>query len=251
VESRPRQASPAGRRAQLTAAGETKRRHKPDYWLLVLTSLLLGAGLIVVYSISPGLAASQHISQNYFITKQLVAVGLGLVAFALAYYLPLKTWLSGAVALLVLAGVCSIAVMLSPVDTVHNAHRWIRLGGFSFQAVEVIKLATLVWLAAFLARRWRGGRLDDFKATFQPLLILLAVITVVVAKLQSDLGSAAVIVAMMVIMAYAAGIPIKRIAMFAAIIIVLGVLAINPKHRTIQSLPLLPKSSALSAPLQR
>jgi hypothetical protein len=130
--------------------------------------------LIVVYSISPGLAASQHISQNYFITKQLVAVGLGLVAFALAYYLPLKTWLSGAVALLVLAGVCSIAVMLSPVDTVHNAHRWIRLGGFSFQAVEVIKLATLVWLAAFLARRWRGGRLDDFKATFQPLLILLA-----------------------------------------------------------------------------
>ena len=226
MESRPRRASTRSRRVQRDASPEGFRRHKPDYWLLVLTALLLGVGLVVVYSISPGLAASQHISQNYFITKQLIAVALGLVAFGVAYYLPLKAWLRIATPLILLAAACSVAVMLTPVDSVHNAHRWIRLGGYSFQAVEVIKLAVLVWLASFLARQWRSGRLDEFTGTLQPLIILLAIVGVVVAKLQSDLGSAGVIVAMMVLMAYAAGVPLKRIAFFAGIVAVLAVLAI-------------------------
>ena len=61
-----------------TTFGEA-RRHKPDYWLLILAALLMTIGLVVVYSISPGLAASQNISQSYFITKQLIAVLLGAV----------------------------------------------------------------------------------------------------------------------------------------------------------------------------
>jgi cell division protein FtsW len=202
------------------------RRHKPDYWLLVLTALLLGIGLVVVYSISPALAASQHISQNYFITKQLIAVGLGTAAFIVAYNAPIKTWLRASVPLLMVAAICSVAVMLSPVDVVHDAHRWIRLGGFSFQAVEVIKLAVLVWLAAFLARQWQAGRLADSKATLQPLVILLVILAIVVAKMQSDLGSAGVVIAMMLIMAYAAGVPLRKIALFAGVIVVVAVLAI-------------------------
>ena len=215
------------RRGQANSSEAGTRRHKPDYWLLVLTALLLGVGLVVVYSISPGLAASQHISQNYFITKQLIAVLLGLFAFVAAYYTPVKAWLKFAIPLILLAVICSVAAIVSPVDAVHNAHRWVRLGGFSFQAVEIIKLAILVWLAAFLGRQWKSGQLDDFKATLQPLLLLLAIIAVVVAKLQSDLGSAGVIIVMMGVMAYVGGVPIKRIAMFAGIVAVVAVLAIS------------------------
>src|SRR5437868_2258637 len=123
------------------AAEALGRRHKPDYWLFVLTSLFLTIGLVVVYSISPGLAASQHISQNYFITKQLIDVGLGDLAFIFDAYFPLKSWLKLTTPLAIAAIAGSLLVMVTPLDAVYQAHRWIRLGGFSFQVAELIKLA--------------------------------------------------------------------------------------------------------------
>jgi cell division protein FtsW len=90
-------------RSQAGSSNTDGRRHNPDYWILILTSLLLTIGLIVVYSISPGLAASQHISQSYFITKQLLAVGLGLVTFVTAAFIPLSLWRRLAIPLVAIA----------------------------------------------------------------------------------------------------------------------------------------------------
>jgi cell division protein FtsW len=210
-----------------STGGDLSRRHKPDYWLLVLSALLLTIGLVVVYSISPGLAASQHISQSYFITKQLIAVGLGIVTFTLASYIPLGTWLKLAKPLAIASLVGCVIVMLTPIDEIYQAHRWIRVGGFSFQVAELIKLALLVSLASFLAGAWRSGKIADFQSTIKPLLILLVGVGFIVAKLESDLGSAAVIVSMVGLMAYAAGIPLKRVGMIVGVITVLVVLAIS------------------------
>ena len=207
-------------------AGALGRRHKPDYWLFVLTALLLTIGLVVVYSISPGLAASQRISQGYFISKQLIDVGLGLAAFAVAAYFPMKRWLKIITPLALAAVVASFLVMFTPLDEVYQAHRWIRLGGFSFQVAELIKLALLLWLARFLAEQWRRGQLADSRAVLAPLIALLVFIGVIVAKFQSDLGSAAVMVAMLGLMAYAAGLPMKRIALIGAAIVLFLALAI-------------------------
>ncbi|MBX4197406.1 putative lipid II flippase FtsW [Candidatus Saccharibacteria bacterium] len=208
-------------------SGQAARKHKPDYWLLVIGSLLLTIGLVVVYSISPGLSASQHTSQSYFITKQLIDVGLGLAAFGIASYIPLEVWRRLAKPLALTAIVGSLIVMVSPIDDVYQAHRWIRLGGFSFQVAELIKLAILVGLASFLSDRWKQGRLADFNSTLKPLIFLLLAIGLVVAKLQSDLGSAGVMIAMMVLMAFVAGIPLKRAAMIAGLVVVLLVVAIS------------------------
>jgi cell division protein FtsW len=96
MDTRPRRSlsrSTATTKTKTRRSSNGLRRHKPDYWIIILSSLLLVIGLVVVYSISPGLAASQHISQSYFITKQLIAVGLGIVTFLIAAYLPLKVWL--------------------------------------------------------------------------------------------------------------------------------------------------------------
>lgn len=207
-------------------ASELGRRHKPDYWLFVMTVLLLTIGLVVVYSISPGLAASQHVSQGYFISKQLIDVGLGLAAFAVAVFLPIQKWLKLTTPLAIAAILGSLIVMVTPLNEVYQAHRWIRLGGFSFQIAELIKLALLLWLARFLADMRRAGKLADAKAILQPLLVLLVAIGVVVAKFQSDLGSAGVMIAMMGLMVYAAEVPMKRIAYISAAIVLFLALAI-------------------------
>jgi cell division protein FtsW len=208
-------------------SGDNVRKHKPDFWLLILGSLLLTIGLVVVYSISPGLSASQHTSQSYFITKQLIDVGLGLTAFILAAHLPVEFWRKSARPLALAAIVGSLLVMVTPIDAVYQAHRWIRLGGFSFQVAELIKLALLVGVADFLTQRWRQGKLADFNATLKPLIILLLAIGIVVAKLQSDLGSTGVMVAMMVLMAFVAGIPLKKAALIGGLVVLLAVIAIS------------------------
>ncbi|OGL39183.1 hypothetical protein A3J32_02215 [Candidatus Saccharibacteria bacterium RIFCSPLOWO2_02_FULL_46_7] len=203
------------------------RRHKPDHGILILTALLIVIGLIVVYSISPGLAASQGISQSHFVIKQMIDVGLGIIAFIAASRLPIEKILKLAKPLLIVAIVGSILVMFTPLNETYPAHRWIRFGNFSFQVVELIKLALLIWLATFLAARYRAGKIHDFKATLRPLLAVLLIAGFTVAKLQSDLGSAMVIVAMMALMAYAIGVSLKKIVIIGLIIIALTGLAIS------------------------
>jgi len=214
---------PGWRRRAVDSLG---RRHKPDHWLFVLTALLLGVGLVVVYSISPGLAASQHISQNYFISKQLIDVGLGLAAFAFAAFFPVRRWMAFITPLAIAAALASILVLFTPLNEVYQAHRWVRVGGFSFQVAELIKLALLLWLARFLSEKWRDSRLSDSREVLQVLIAILALIGVMVVKFQSDLGSASVMVAMLGLMAYAAGLPLRRIALIGAAIVLFLSLAI-------------------------
>lgn len=203
------------------------RRHKADYWLLILSALLLTIGLVVVYSISPGLAASQNISQNYFITKQLIAVGLGALTFLIASSLKLDFWRRVSKPLVISAVVGCLIVMVTPINAAYPAHRWIRAGGFSFQVAELIKIALLVYLASFVSQQWRRGKLADYNATLKPQLILLLALGFVVAKLQSDLGSTAVMIAMIGAVAFTAGIPLKRILLFGGLVVMLVVIAIS------------------------
>lgn len=200
--------------------GTNQRRHKPDYMLVVASALLLVLGLIVVYAISPGLAAQRNLSENYYITKQLTAILIGAVAFALAANLPLNTWQRLQRPLIFGAVAVTIIALILPVTPEYPAHRWIRFGGLSLQSVELIKSALLIWLAVFLTKRVKEGNIDNMNITFKPLLILLAVLGVVVAILQSDLGSAGVVVAMVAAMVYIAGLPLKRMLQITGILIV-------------------------------
>jgi len=203
------------------------RRHKPDYWLLILSALLLAIGLIVVYAISPALAVEKNVSANYFIGRQLMWVGLGLVVFAITARVPLDFWRKAGVPLLVAAGIITLFALVLPVNAQYPAHRWIRLGGLSFQSVELLKFALLIWLAAFLTKRIKAGQVSDVRLTIRPLIIIIGVVGAIVAFVQSDLGSAGVIVAITGIMAMVAGLPMKRILMIGAIIGIGTILAIS------------------------
>lgn len=207
-------------------SGRNVRRHKADYWILILMSFLLTFGLIVVYSISPGLAASQKISQNYFITKQLIAVGLGFVSFFLASTVRMGTWSKLAKPLALTALVGCLIVMVTPINALYPAHRWIRAGGFSFQVAELIKLAILIGVASFLATYWRRGKLSDTQKVLMPLVYLVLALGIVVAKLQSDLGSTGVMILMIGAMAFTAGVPLRKIAIISSIVILLVAVAI-------------------------
>lgn len=193
------------------------RRHRPDYWLPILSTALLVIGLIVIYSISPGLAGQNNVSENYFVSKQIIAIVLGIIAFVIMANVPVQAWRRLQKPLIVVAGISAIAVRLVG-EEVNGAYRWIQLGGMSFQAVELIKFALLIWLASFLAERLQEGTLGSTDKTLKPLLIVLIILAVAVAFLQGDFGSTAVMVAMMTSMAFVVGMPVKKVLMVGAIV---------------------------------
>jgi cell division protein FtsW len=195
-----------------------QRRHKPDYMLIVLATILLGLGLIVVYAISPGLSEQRNVGENYFIGKQFTAILIGIAAFAVAAHMPLARWKHFLRPLIMVAGAATLIALITPVTPEYPAHRWIRFGGLSLQSVELIKFAILFWLSYFLADRVKEGNLDNFEKTFKPILIGLVILGVVVAGAQKDLGSTGVLVAMGGVMAFVAGLPLKRVLTIGAII---------------------------------
>jgi cell division protein FtsW len=206
--------------------GQT-RRHRPDYWLLILTLALTVVGIIVVFSISPALEVEKGVNGNQYVLRQLIAAGLGLGIFVAASMVPMQQWRKLYKPLLVIAAIATLMTLLMPVNAEYPAHRWIRIAGFSFQSVELLKFALIMWLAGFLAWRMGNGLMADFNKTLKPLLFALGGCALVVAVLQSDLGSFGVIVAMMGVMTFVAGLPMKRVLAIVGIIGLIGILAIS------------------------
>ena len=218
------------RRTQGISSGQISsigRRHRPDYWLIALCTALLTIGLIVIFSISPALSAVTHVSNNYYVSRQLIAISLGLIAFILVANLPLESWRRVAMPLLFVAAAATLLAIVIPVNPNYPAHRWVRLGSLSFQSVELLKFAILIWLAGMLAARIRNGTIKNVQLTLKPILIGLAVIGIIVAGIQSDLGSMGVIVAMIGGMLFVAGMPVKKLAIVVSILAVGLILSIS------------------------
>lgn|ERR1039458_3409492 len=203
------------------------RKHKPDYWLLIWCATLLAIGLIVVYAISPALAITNNVSSNYYVGKQVIAIALSLVAFVVTAKVPLKTWRRAYKPLLIFAGLTTLLALALPVNPFYPAHRWVRLGSFSFQSVELVKFAGMIWMAGFLAERIHSGTIRSVGKTFRPLLIALLALGVVIAGVQSDLGSTGVLVVMMGTMAFVAGLPMGRIVLIVGVVLIGLVLAVS------------------------
>jgi cell division protein FtsW len=193
--------------------------------VLLLSILLLVIGLVVVFAISSALNAGTTHPTNY-VLHQLIAIALSVIAFAFTAQVPLETWQRLKKPIIIAAALATFLAIILPVNPEYPAHRWVRLGSLSFQSVELVKFGLVIWLSSFLAMQQAVGKLADFKATLKPLFIVLIAGGLLIAGIQSDLGSAGVMVAVIAAMAFVAGLPMKKVFLIGAIIAVGVVLAV-------------------------
>ena len=162
-----------------------RSRVKVDKPFLIITTILVVAGFFIFSSASLGLLAKQ--SSNYSsvaFSQTVLGLFLGTVAMVVAARLDYKIWKSWAFYILIGALILNILVLIPSIGFEHGgARRWLRLGGVSFQPVELLKFAFIIYFAA-----WIGGVKDKVK-TFQwgflPLVALLGIIGVLL-LLQPD-----------------------------------------------------------------
>lgn len=173
---------------------------KMDYWILILVFVLCVFGLLMIYSSSAVLSFENYGVNNYFFKKQLLSVGIGFILLFIASAIDYRFWRKYAVIIMGISIVLLIGVFLSP--KISGAHRWFKLGWFSFQPSELTKITFIIYFAAWLAKRKEN--IKDFKTGFVPFLIILGVVGFLIIK-QPDMGTMTVIVSTAVVMFFSSG----------------------------------------------
>lgn len=174
-----------------------------DSWVLIPALLLLSIGIVMVGSASIAVAESQGVDSNYYLLRHVIFVFLGVALAMLFRVIPIALLERVSRPMLLLSVLALLAVLVPGIGhTVNGSTRWIHLGVVNFQVVEAVKLMVIIYLAGYLARK-AGLVQTRFFDTLKPLIFagLLSVILL----LQPDMGSAAVITAIVAGMVWLAG----------------------------------------------
>jgi cell division protein FtsW len=179
------------------------RKLAPDLWLFGLVLALVSVGVVMVYSASAIIAADRFGDPLFFLKKQLFWALLGMGTLWAVMRVDYRRLEKLVVPLLVLSFVLLVLVLVPPFgQAINGTRRWFRAGPLSFQPVELAKLALVLYLAAFLARKQE--LVQSFSKGLLPLLVvagLMAGLTI----LQPDLGNSLALVMLTLGLAYLAG----------------------------------------------
>jgi len=198
-----------------------------DAWLLAPVLLLLAAGLVMVGSSSIAIAESHGFSTNYYLVRHLIYILLGLV-LALAFRgIPVAFLEKISRPLLWLSALALLLVFIPGLGhSVNGSARWVTFGFVNFQVVEAVKVMVIIYMAGYLVRKANPIRTRFFD-TLKPLL--LAAMLTGLLLVQPDLGSAAVITAIVGGMVWLAGAAWRHLAILALLAApVFGVAAMEP-----------------------
>jgi cell division protein FtsW len=183
-----------------------------DISLFAVTLILLGIGLVMVWSASTVLAKERHDNAYYFLIRQVMWATVGLAGMVAAMRLDYRKLRQPVVVYSVVGGTTALLIIVLFLPSVNETHRWIRLGALSFQPSELAKLAVVLFLAYHLERR--KDRVNEFLPALFPALLLLGWFAFLV-FIQPDLGTAATISLVGAVLLFLAGVRLRYFAALA------------------------------------
>lgn len=205
--------------------------------VLLIAVILVGMGVVMVYSASSALAGTRFEDSGFFLERQIVRAGLGLVIMFALSRVPLSLWRRLARPLL-LTGV-GLLVLVLIFGEGKGAQRWLPfrlpIATISFQPSEFVKLVLVLYLADVLSRK--EGEMADWRGGLVPRLVIVGVVLVLIV-LQPDLGTSLAIGAVSLVMLWLGGAGTAHLAGacgFGAVVAVLSVLSSPYQLQRIQT----------------
>ncbi|WP_080840302.1 putative lipid II flippase FtsW [Cohnella massiliensis] len=201
------------------------QRGTPDFLLLIMTLLLVGFGLVMVFSASSSMTVvSKDFGYDalYFTKKQVMWAGLGTVAMLVLMNIPYERYKKLFLPFLVFTIVLLFIVPF--VGDVNGASSWLKIAGFGIQPTEFAKLAVILYLAAIITKKQEKFR--EFKRGLLPVMIVIGFIAGLI-MLQPDLGSCVILLLCASAIIVAGGANLKHLLLSAGIIAGIGALGLS------------------------
>ncbi|MDP3727148.1 MAG: FtsW/RodA/SpoVE family cell cycle protein, partial [bacterium] len=150
------------------------RRHI-DYPLLVITLILLIAGLLIISSASVVISQKNFGTPYYYLLRQSVAALIGLAALFVLQAFPYKLWKKLSLPILAASLLLVAAVLLPQIGLkLGGAARWLSVGPISIQPSEILKLSLILYLASWLDKK--KTQFKGFVTVFVPFLAIIGVV---------------------------------------------------------------------------
>lgn len=184
-----------------------------DYVLLFVVLLLVGFGLVMVYSTSSYKAYLDFGDSGYYFKRQLLFSLVGFVAMVVVSKINYQKWkrFSGLIYLIML--VLQIAVLFLGLDS-HGAKRWIQIGPISFQPSEFAKIGMILFMAHLISNK--ANIIKKFMELIKIYVVGLIIIGLIAIE---NLSTAIVIMAIIIVMTFITSPKYKQF-------FILGILAI-------------------------
>jgi cell division protein FtsW len=195
-----------------------KKRPAYNYepFILISVLLLIGIGLVAVYSASSVLAEERFGDHYYYLKRQIGFCLFGLLLMILAkninylfYRRMVYLFLGSSLILLVLLLVPGLGVKVG------GAQRWFRFGFISIQPSEIVKLSLAIFVAYSMSKNIEN--IGTFSHGLLPHL-LVAAIFITLILLQPDLGTAIIIGMWMLILLFIGGVNLGQLLVLGGLI---------------------------------
>lgn len=200
-----------------------KARSAPDMLMLGSTLLLLGIGVVMVYSASAVLAFREFGDAFYYLKRQALFAALGIIAMIFTMNTDYWIWKKYAKVALIICFILLAAVLIPGIGVVRGGARsWLGIGSFGIQPSEFMKIGMLIFLSKWLAEKQSTITLFG-KGLLPPLgLVGLAFALIM---LQPDLGTGAVLVGASLLIIYTAGARLAHLS-YLGLVGVLGLVGL-------------------------
>ncbi|WP_134684582.1 stage V sporulation protein E [Brevibacillus migulae] len=179
----------------------SKVRTAPDFIIIFATLLLLGIGVVMVYSASAIYAQKEFNDPYYFAKRQMIFALLGITSMYVMMNIDYWIWKKWAKTGYMISIGLLVLVLLIGIE-VNGSKSWLGLGSFGIQPGEFAKFG----VAAFLAK-WLSDNQKQIVLFRKGLMVSLSIPIACfgLIMLQPDLGTGVVLTGMAVVMIFAAG----------------------------------------------
>lgn len=216
----------------MTYARSTARpkRFVLDPVLILTVAGIVLLGLVMVTSASIAIADRQLHEPLHYLQRQLVGVGLGVLAAVVMMSIPTGVWERLAMPLLTIGFLLLVLVLIPGLGhEVNGSRRWLRLGIMNFQASELARVLLLTYLASYVVRRQQELK-DELRGFLKPLGLLMGAAALLL--LEPDFGAATVLVATGLGVLFLAGVKLRHfMALVALAASGLAVIAVTSAYR--------------------
>ena len=193
------------RRREIEAAAKEAGRGPLDVPFLLLTLLLTGVGLIMLFSASFPMAYYEGVGPAYYLIRQGVFAAIGVAAMLLIGRINYERYRVAGKYVLALAIILLVLVLIPGVGiTRNNATRWLGFGElFTFQPSEIAKVGVILYFADSISKK--RERMRTFRYGILPYGIILGVIAVLMV-LEPHLSGTILILGIGAVMMFVGGI---------------------------------------------